>query len=171
MILNCKTLVVVLLLALQVLVGARAQEGRDPTAPPPEIMGAAGSAPGAAAKAGSGALGADGGTVIVRDGKPFLVVGTRLFAPGQKVGHALIERITETEVWLREAKVLRKIPRFAGIQRSVAAPVTRSIPSCQPHASKVKKSVKKSRNTPEVKISSARASSAPEVAACDHAPP
>lgn len=93
----------------------RAQE-RDPTVPPPE-MGT--SATGAAAQ--QGPWGSDGMAVVVRDGKPFLVVGTRLYAVGQKVGAFQITRITESEVWLREGKVVRKVPRFAGIQRSEAA--------------------------------------------------
>jgi hypothetical protein len=65
-------------------------------------------------------LGTDGISVIVRDGKSWLVVGTRLVAPGQKTGAWVLERITETEVWLRDGKQLRKLPRFAGIQRSNA---------------------------------------------------
>jgi hypothetical protein len=42
-------------------------------------------------------------------------------AVGQKVGNARLERITETEIWLREGRALRKVPRFGGIQRRVAA--------------------------------------------------
>ena len=96
------------------LMNAQAQE-RDPTVPPVE----AGSAvPGAAAQS---PWGTQGMAVVVRDGKPFLVVDTRLYAPGQKVGAVRIERITETEVWLRDGTALRKVPRFGGIERRVAA--------------------------------------------------
>ena len=52
---------------------------------------------------------------------PYLVDGTRLYGVGQKLGAFRIERISETEVWLRNGKELRKLPRFAGIQRKVAA--------------------------------------------------
>lgn len=99
-----------------------AQELRDPTMPPSEV----GARSGAPAQAGPGAT--EGMAVVVREGKSFLVVGTRLYAPGQKIGPARIERITETEVWLREGKTLRKVPRFAGIQRRAVV----ATPACGP---------------------------------------
>ncbi len=104
---------------------AWAQEVRDPTVAPPEASAAPG-APGQAAPAA-------GMAVVVQDGKPHLVVGTRLVAVGQKVGNARLERITETEIWLREGKQLRKLPRFNGIQRRVAqAPVPCKAPAVKP---------------------------------------
>jgi hypothetical protein len=57
--------------------------------------------------------------VIVREGQPYLVVGTRLYAQGQMLGAVRVERITETEVWLRDGKTLHKKPIFAGISRTV----------------------------------------------------
>ena len=91
-----------------------AQE-RDPTMPPPEVGASAlGVAP-------QQPWGTDGMAVVVRDGKSFLVVDTRLYGVGQKVGSFHIERITESEVWLREGKAIRKVPRFAGIVRSEVA--------------------------------------------------
>jgi len=63
-------------------------------------------------------------SVIVREGKSWLVVGTRLIAPGQKTVPWVLERITETEVWLRDGTQLRKVQRFAGIQRSNVAAST-----------------------------------------------
>lgn len=107
-----------LVLALLVLAfGAHAQGQRDPTIP-------------RASSGVSGALGdvlaptLDAGpiTVIVRNGQPFLVVGTRLVAQGQTLGNTRVERITETEIWLREGGQLRKVPRFAGIQRRSSQP-------------------------------------------------
>lgn len=86
-----------------------AQTLRDPTVPP----AAAGLTPNET----TGAPEAGGMTVIVRDGRSFLAVGTRLYATGQRFGDTRVERITETEVWLREGRTLRKVPRFAGIQR------------------------------------------------------
>jgi len=94
---------------------APAQELRDPTQVPleastsPEGSGKPAPRPGIA--------------VVVQDGKPYLVVGTRLVAVGQKVGNAKLERITETEIWLREGQQLTKQSRFSGIQRSVATPL------------------------------------------------
>ena len=68
-------------------------------------------------------------TIIVRNGRPNLVVGTRLYAQGQQLGKARIERISETEVWLREGGVLRKISQFTGIQRRTV-PSGAATPAC-----------------------------------------
>lgn len=102
---------------------AEAQGMRDPTiAPfwsgPVEAQG----------DGGSSARGLRGPLSIIRvDGKFHLVVGTRLYAVGQKVGSATVERISETEVWLREGRELRKVSNFVGVKRhknqdSAAAP-------------------------------------------------
>ena len=98
-------------------VGAHSQAQRDPTVP------RASSGLSAFGTSGDGlapTLDAGPPSVIVRNGKPFLVVGTRLIAQGQKLGEARVERITETEIWLREGGQLRKVPRFAGIQRQTS---------------------------------------------------
>ena len=95
---------------------AHAQGQRDPTVPPASAVG--GPLPGASARAQAPDTGPV--AVIVRDGKPYLVVGTRLYAQGQVLGTARVERITETEVWLREGKTLHKKPIFAGIVRTTA---------------------------------------------------
>jgi len=60
-------------------------------------------------------------SVMVRDGKSFVVKGTRLYAQGQMLGTARIERIAETEIWLREGKQLHKVQLFSGINRRVAS--------------------------------------------------
>lgn len=86
-----------------------AQEGRDPTI-----------APGATTAAPAPAMGVEGMTVLVRDGKPYLVVGTRLYAVGDKVGMMRVERISESEVWLHDGRALIKVPRFVGIERTTA---------------------------------------------------
>lgn len=90
-----------------------AQDARDPTVPP--LAAHAEAAPQGAARP---PLDANGLSVIVRDGKPGLVVGTRVVMPGQRVGALTLERITETEVWLRDGKDVRKLSRFSGIERS-----------------------------------------------------
>lgn len=92
-----------------------AQELRDPTLAPSEASTLP-DEPGKVAPAPATA-------VVVQGGKPYLVVGTRLVAVGQKVGNARLERITETEIWLREGKQITKQSRFSGIQRSVAKPL------------------------------------------------
>ena len=95
---------------------ALAQSSRDPTIPP------------SAALPAQPASGAPGTTetlaplsVIVRNGKPFVVMGTRLYAQGQMLGQARIERIAETEIWLREGKQLRKVQLFSGVTRRVVS--------------------------------------------------
>ena len=108
--------------------GALAQDGpRDPMAPP----SVASAAPGTPAPS---PWGTDAGmSVIVRDGKAGLVVGTRIVYPGQKVGRWTLERITETEVWLRDGATVRKVQRFGGIQRrDPAAPQGCPLPGQAP---------------------------------------
>ena len=107
------------------LVPAGAQTMRDPTQPPV----VAGQSAGTSTPSMSAELEKSGYSIIVRDGKPFLAVGTRLYAQGQMLGSAKVERISETEVWLREGRELKKIARFEGIQRrdvtlGAAAPST-----------------------------------------------
>ena len=90
----------------------QAQGRRDPTEAPAEARLSGTAAGGKALLVQPGAM-----TIIVRDGRPYLAVGTRLYAPGQKLGQARIERISETEVWLREGGMLRKLSQFSGIER------------------------------------------------------
>ena len=92
--------------------GTLAQDSsRDPMAPPPVATAAPGTPE-------PSPWGTDVGmSVIVRDGKAGLVVGTRVVHPGQKVGRWTLERISETEVWLRDGASVRKVQRFGGIQR------------------------------------------------------
>jgi hypothetical protein len=97
------------LLALPVL----AQAQRDPTQPPLPAGDGVASAARPAAR---------GWPVLIVDGRPHLVVNTRLYAEGQMLGRARIERITETEVWLREGKVLRKIQNYPAVRRTALPP-------------------------------------------------
>lgn len=112
---------------------------RDPTLAPVAAAAAGGLGDGA----WSGAelpLQLSGSNVVVRNGKPMLVVGSRLVAPGQTVESYKLERITETEIWLRDASGITKVPRFSGVQRRVL------MPQCPAPKTAVapKKSVKKS---------------------------
>ena len=111
---TCLPLVIALLVQS---VDAHAQGQRDPTIPP-----ASSGLSGASGEALAPTLDASPTTVIVRNGRPYLVIGTRLVAQGQKLGDARIERIGETEIWLREGGQLRKVPRFAGVQRRSSHP-------------------------------------------------
>lgn len=152
---------------------AVAQEARDPTIAPAET-GAAGQSP----------TGTEGMTVLMRDGAPYLVVGTRLYAPGDKVGNLRVERISETEVWFHDGTALIKVARFGGIVRkTIAAPK----PLCAattaaagpeaagtPRAADAKKSrKKKSKNHSTAKANPAAnaANPPPAVAPCEDTQP
>jgi hypothetical protein len=87
---------------------AHAQDAqRDPTVAPSATTGQPSPSP----------AGVEGMTVLVRDGKPALVVGTRQYAPGDMVGSMRLQRITEKEVWFHDGSAVIKVPRFAGIER------------------------------------------------------
>jgi hypothetical protein len=100
---------------------AGAQAARDPTIAPPQAATAPAASPGLATGQSLPAA-AQGLSVVVREGAPYLVSDTRLYGVGQTVGGYTIERITETEVWLRRGKQVQKFQRFSGIQRRVAQP-------------------------------------------------
>ena len=109
---------------------------RDPTVAPTQAE---------ASGVGQAPVAAPGYAVIVQDGTPNLVVGTRLVPVGQKVGNARLERITETEIWFREGGQLRKEARFAGISRTVARPPA----TCSTVRAKPKtKKAQNAKNTP-----------------------
>ena len=67
-------------------------------------------------------LGELGLAVLARDGQLYLASGTRLYAVGQTVGGYRIERISETEIWLKKGKELQKIPRYSGVIHRALAP-------------------------------------------------
>lgn len=94
-----------------------AQAQRDPTVPP---LGGGGGGAAVKPRASQGTW-----PVIVVDGRAHVAVGTRLYAEGEMLGKARIERITETEVWLRQGRELRKVQHYPGVRRS-------SLPPAQP---------------------------------------
>lgn len=125
------------------MVPAQTLAQRDPTQPPVSVAG--GDAAGEGMSAGAALVNGNAANVVVRDGKPFLVVGSRLVAPGQMVESYRLERITETEIWLRDDSGLTKVARFAGVQRQpsaarCAAPAKKPAPA---KAASIKKSAKK----------------------------
>ena len=114
--LHIRTLAVagVALVALLLGLPLAAQQGRDPTVAPSEST----------STSASGVLvpkAVEGMSVLVRGDRSFLVVGTRLYGPGDTVGNLRVQRITETEVWLHDGNALIKVSRFAGIERRAIA--------------------------------------------------
>ena len=89
-----------------------AHSQRDPTLPPPKR-------PLTSSEQVKTPIGIESGamTIIVRNGQQYLVIGTLLYAQGDTIGPVLIVRITETEIWLSEGGMLRKVPLFPSIQR------------------------------------------------------
>lgn len=116
---------------------------RDPTLAPMSTM-----APAASAQGMDGA-GDEGFSILVVDGRPHVIIGTRLYAQGQKLGGARIERISETEVWLREGGQLRKVSQFAGIERRNVSPAA-AVPACAASAPRGTKSSRTSKTSPPV---------------------
>jgi hypothetical protein len=103
------------------LVSAHSQ--RDPTVPPP--FSAAALAALASSELVETSIGIESGdmTIIVRNGLPYLVIGNLFYGEGDTIGPVRIERITETEIWLREAGTLRKLSMFQSIQRRSVEPL------------------------------------------------
>lgn len=105
---------------------AQAQSQRDPTQPPISLF------PSASGGSASASVRADtdrkATTLVVIDGQPHYSAGGRLYAQGQKMGQSRVERITETEVWLRQGDKLIKISVFSGVQRRAIDPVAPAQP-------------------------------------------
>ena len=120
--------------ALACLQPAAAQSRRDPTIPP--FGSGMSDGRGGAGDASTRGLRAPLSVIFV-NGQFHLVVGTRLYAEGQKLGQARIERITETEVWLREGSGLRKVSNFVGVKRHNATETAAALdPVCEASAAR-----------------------------------
>jgi hypothetical protein len=99
------------------LVNAHSQ--RDPTVPPPFSEAEL------AAIASETSIGIESGdmTIVVRNGLPYLVIDNLFYTEGDTIGPVQIVRITETEIWLSEAGILRKLSMFQSIQRRTVEPL------------------------------------------------
>jgi len=87
---------------------------RDPTRPPPEW----GATPGVARDP---AAGFRPDHLVIIDGQRHLMWQGRRYRVGDSVAGARIERIDETEVWLRTPEGMRKLQVFAGIDKRTPA--------------------------------------------------
>jgi hypothetical protein len=144
---------------------AAQEASRDPTVAPTET-GATTASP----------AGVEGMTVLIRDEKPYLVVASRLYAPGDKVGNLRVERISEKEVWFHDGSALIKVPRFAGIERkSIVAKPLCAAPVDRPHVKTTYKPPKGKVTVSKTKAKRSSPASAPTlqpaVAPCEDAQP
>jgi len=96
---------------------ALAQPLRDPTVAPAAVGITSSGAPQPGEILKTGSI-----SVLKREGVHYLMIGTRLYGVGQRIGQARIARITETEIWLRESGQVQKIQVYSGVQRRSAAP-------------------------------------------------
>ncbi len=55
--------------------------------------------------------------IVTVDGKRVLVWHGRRYAVGDRLEGARIERIDESEVWLRDSGGLRKLARYPGVEK------------------------------------------------------
>ena len=87
-----------------------AQSPRDPTQPPAAYATPVGSArvPGDAFKPEH---------LVTVNGVRYVVWNSRRYAVGEMIDGARIERISDSEIWLRGAGGLRKLPLFSGIEK------------------------------------------------------
>ena len=103
-------------------VSVQAQALRDPTVVPAAVAAAMRPAGAVASKSDNKAL-----SVLVLDGRSFVMSGSRLYALGDKLGSATVERISETQIWLREGKAVRKINLYSGVQRQPHVPANTAL--------------------------------------------
>jgi hypothetical protein len=103
---------------------AWAQAGRDPTVSPLPAPLSANDLAAANASAANEPLRTGGFTIIVRDGQPRVMLGARTYAKGQSLGDYQIERISETEVWLRKGRDLKVVRAFHGVDRRTVPATT-----------------------------------------------
>jgi len=94
-----------------------AQPLRDPTLAPAAAGVASSSGPQREEILKTGSI-----SVLKRDGAHYLMIGTRLYGVGQRIGQVRVERTTETEIWLREGGQLQKIKVYSGVQRHAGVP-------------------------------------------------
>ena len=89
---------------------------RDPMQPPPALRPAVSSA----ALPERPAL-PDSAQVLIVDGKPFALIGSRRYAQGARVGSGpealVVERVNEHGVWLRSREGLHALPMLSGVSK------------------------------------------------------
>ena len=85
---------------------------RDPTQPPPTF-----GAPGANTRLPIDMLRPE--QLVTIDGVIYLIWNGRRYKTGDTIAGARIERVSESEVWLKSDGKLRKLPVFVGVEKRV----------------------------------------------------
>ncbi len=94
---------------------------RDPTLPPTVVASPTGSA-----NARIGGFRPE--HLVIVGGMRYLMWNGARYAAGDTIQGARIERITESEVWLRDSGGLRKLPLFSGVEkRSNSSPAQKTM--------------------------------------------
>lgn len=96
-----------------------AMASRDPLLPPAAVRAAAATSPAASSPAdGRGPV----TSIIVSDGQPTLVVGSRRLRRGDRLDGERIVRIDDSGYWLHDGLKSRRIDLFPGVRKQRAAP-------------------------------------------------
>ena len=94
---------------------------RDPTEPPATYSASVGNTAAPVDRFKPGHL-------VTVAGVRYLVWNSRRYVVGNSIDGSRIERISETEVWLRNADGLRKYPLFTGIEKRLSSSTAPSNP-------------------------------------------
>jgi len=114
---------------------ASREELRDPSSWPAALRSPA------ASGIAQGADGADSTgrqirQIVVRHGRPLVVVGGREWGVGAKLGGATIVRIEEQAVWLRDANGMRREALYPGIEKKTVNASAGAKPGARPDRAK-----------------------------------
>jgi len=119
------------LLVVSSLVSAHSQ--RDPTLPPAPTKATI-----ASSESLKPSISIEPGaiTIIVRNGRPHLLIDNLFYAQGDFIGSVKIELITEKEIWVSEQGIRHKVPLFQNIHQRIVTTLLES-PKCVHTSSKV----------------------------------
>ena len=107
------------LLALLLLPWAAVAQGgpRDPMQPPAVLHPPAAASPDAAAAPTL----PESAQILIVDGRPYALIGSRRYAQGERLGSGpqalIVERVNEHGVWLRSREGLHALPLLNGVSK------------------------------------------------------
>ncbi len=102
---------------LQPLPAAAQSLPRDPMQPPAVLQPPAQ----ASADVAAGPVLPDSAQVLIVDGRPYALIGSRRYAQGERLGSGpqalVVERVNEHGVWLRSRDGLHALPMLSGVSK------------------------------------------------------